>query len=134
MSASASIGKGTTLGTSPDNTTYTPIAELQDCNFPEVDCDDVEVTDYGSSQVVFIPGWDAGQDMSFATFYTKVVYAALIALRRTTKYYKITLPDTSSVMWQGYMKKVGGPIPLKGAIINNSTVKVNSAITFTAAA
>lgn len=133
MSSGGIIGKGTTLANSATSGgTYTAVVELTDVNFPEPVAADVELTHYGSSNSVeeYIAGWINGGDVTFTCNYTTANYAALLALLRTSKFWKITLPDTHTIIFPGYINKIGGAIPNKDRVTNTFTMKVTDLPTY----
>lgn len=133
MSASAGIlGKGTKLEHSADGTTgWAAVAELYDVNLPEFESEEVDFTHYltDNNTKEYKPGWDEGSVLAFEANYTQASYATLLGLRRLSKYWRITFADTSTVTFQGYIKKIGGAAPNKEKVTVKGEIKVTTAPT-----
>jgi hypothetical protein len=129
----AIIGAGTTLGyASSQFGSYTSLAELADAGIPSDTADEAEATHYLSpnTRKEFLAGWlDAGE-VELDLNYTAAQYAALIAILRVTKWWKLTLPDGSLIYYQGWIKKHGGVVPNKERVQIKTTIRVTSAPSF----
>lgn len=134
--SSAIIGKGTTLGYSVvDADSYTTIAELFSVGIPDTEVDEVEVTHYASDNDFkeFVAGWEDGGEVEFELNYEKDEADALIALRGAPMDWKITLPDTSTWIFPGFIKKLGGEIPNQDKVTTKATIRITGVPDFTPA-
>lgn len=133
----AIIGKGTTLGhATTSGGSYTTVSEVIDVNFPEPEAADVETSHYTTANGIneYMPGWVEGGDVEFEVNYNKVEYPLLQAIFKTKLYWKITLPDASTLIFHGYINKLGGPIPNKDRVTNKIKIKVLDIPAFVAGA
>lgn len=139
MAASvAQLGAGTTLGYAafPTPSGYTTCLEVSKVGIPKVTYDEVKVTHYLSANNLheFIAGWGNGNEVQVEANYVKAEMTSLTAIQGVLKTWKITLPDTSTWIFGGFVKEVDGEIPNEDKIMTKFTIKVTGKPTFTAAA
>jgi hypothetical protein len=130
----ALLGIGTTLGhATTSGGTYTTIAAVTEVKPPETEAQSVEITSYDSADIKeYMCGLDEPGETDFTLNFDKTVYAALMGLRRTSLFWKITLPDDSTYAFEGWITKIGTAIPVGDRLTASATIKVNSVVTFTA--
>lgn len=131
MSATAGIiGKGTTLGFGVvASGTYVTIAEVVDVKAPEISVARVDFTNYESpnSTIETLPsGWLEVGDTDVDLTYTHAQKAALDAIIGVLKDFKITLPNTKTIVFTGFISKAGVEIPLKDRIKAPYTVSATT--------
>jgi len=116
----AILGFGCTfgVGNGANPEVFSVFAELNDVNPPEPTGDDEEVTHHGSPDgwKEFIPGLVDAGEASAQLNYKKSDVATILGLFRQRKNYQITLPDGSTWVFTGYLKKMGKKTPLKNKI------------------
>ncbi len=133
MSSSAIIGMSTTLSFSLSSASgYTALTELVETGWPEDVADEVDVTHYlsASSRKEFIAGWIESGEIDLDLNYIKAQMIALYAILRTTYWWKITLADGGTVVFQGHLKSLGAAIPNKDRISTKAKVRVTGPVTF----
>ncbi len=132
------IGFGCTfgVGNGAGPEVFTAFAELADVNPPEITGDDEEVTHHTSPDGYkeFIPGLVDGGEVNVQLNYRKADVATVLALFRVKKNYQIVLPDGSTWVFNGYLKKLGKKTPLKSKMLQDMTFKVNGKPLWTPAA
>src|SRR5687767_13119247 len=125
------IGKGTTLGFSAvPPTTYTPIGtQVVDVNKPGMTWDDVETTHYTTTGGIksFIAGWAEGDVVNVEVNHVAADETVILGLGGLAKTFKITLPDTSSYVFPGYVNQVGGSVPNKDVVKTTLSIKITGA-------
>jgi hypothetical protein len=130
MSASAAIiGNGTTIGYQvypASGSSYTTLGELVDTNTPGEKVDDVEVTNYTSPNThkEFRPGWIEGEDVELETNYLTADQVVVNGIVGVMKTWRITLPDTHTWTWSGYINKRSNAVPNKDKINQKIGIKV----------
>jgi hypothetical protein len=137
MAASSAItGKGATLGYSATSGgSYTLLSEVVDCNIPEITFPGVEKTHYTSdnSRIEKTPtGWGELGDNSVQLNYVKAQTTTLYTLVGQLKWWKLTLSDGSTYVWNGWISKLGHPVPNKDRILQTGAFTNTGDITFTA--
>ena len=129
------IGHGTTfqLGTAT-------FAQVDEINAPEIEVDDVEITNMDSDDGYkeYIPGlidggsigitliFDAGDTTGQGTIKTKVD-------ARATEAFTLTLPTATGAVWtgNGYLKGMSQPVPKDDKIMIETEMKVTGKPTLT---
>jgi len=132
----ATVGYGSTLAFSTDDTTYTPIAQTVDLNGPEPEIGDVKVTNNDSENATHehLPGLIEPGENEFKVVYAKAACNTLYTMfgTRTVYWWKETYPDGAFWKFKGYMKKFGTEAPTEdGAIMNTIGLKLTKKPTFT---
>ena len=129
------IGYTTTVKYGDSNPATTLVGQILDASAPEAQVDSVETTnnDSASGLKEFIPGLQDNGQFTFQALYLKTRETALRALLRATKYWRITLPDSSTYDFQGFITSMGTALPRGENMVNNLTIKITGAVTFTAA-
>lgn len=119
-----------------ESTTWTEVAQIVDIGPPEIEADDIEVSNMTSPEQFkqFDPGWADAGEVEMTIQYTKEAATSLYALFRIPKGFKMTFEDGSSWGFSGYVKKLGGEIDREGVITNTIGVKISGKPAFTAAA
>jgi len=124
----AIIGAGTTLGISPDGTTYTTIGEVYDVKPPHVSMSHVEATHYTSPAFYkeYLAGWLDGGEIEFALNYVTASYATLKTDidARTAYHFKVTLPDTHTWIATGFLTDFSTDVPNQGKVDAKVKIKV----------
>lgn len=127
------IGKGTTLGYSATSGgSYTSILELTEVDPPDPSLMKVDFTNSQSTNVENQPGFSDPGESGFGGNFIKTEYAALDALRGTAKYWKITLRDSSTIVWAGWLDKCAPTVDIKGKVGAKITIVNTLGSTFTA--
>lgn len=135
MAASAGfVGKGVTLGyATTSNGTYTSVAEIISVGKPKINVDRVEFTHSisDSDTKEFKPGWKEGQNTTFRVNYTESGCNALTALEGTQKYWKITMPGSSTFVWLGTVIGTDIPVDIKERVVMEVELSCDGPITYT---
>lgn len=135
MSATSGlIGKGTTLGYSATSGgTYTLLAEVLNVSVPEINVAHVEATHYTSPNN-FIDKksivWQDVNDLNIEVNYTANDTPTLYSLVGTDKYWKITLSDSHTFTFPGFLSKLGAAIPNKDMVKTSLGVTVTGQIVY----
>jgi hypothetical protein len=132
MSASTGIkGFGSTLAGSSLGT----VVEITTIGGPNIEVDDIELTHMASPNGYkeFIGGLIDGGTIDLTINYTKAQITALSAALGVSDTITITLPDTSTWVFGGYVKSLGQETPMGDKISNSITIKASGKPTFTAA-
>lgn len=128
---------GSTLGynTSGAPSVYTQIANLRSFPFPDVETDDLDASHLLSPEKFreWVAGWSDGGTMEAEFIFTGAQYAALIAIIRTKRGWKIQLPPDeeegettgASVTFEGYSKWPKGVVNHEELIIATVEIKVS---------
>lgn len=122
----AIIGKGTTLGYSafPTPSTYTPVAKIKDVAPPKQSVSNAEVTAHDDDSDQNIPGWLSGGEATFEVIYLTATTTALAPLIGVLKSWQITLSDTHTWTFSGYINAYEPNTPLKQGITEKIKIKV----------
>jgi hypothetical protein len=131
MSTTASIiGATTTLGYGAVSMTptYTLLGEVKDVKAPPVKIDTYEATHYNSPNMwkEYLIGWKDGGEVPVECNYLHASATALIALFGVAQAWQITLPDTHTWSFNGYINGYDGDIPNKGVCDLKLKIKVTS--------
>lgn len=129
----ADIGHGTTLA----GATAGAIGKLTNIGGPNESVDDIDVTDMASTDArrEFMAGLIDSGEVSADLIYDKTLYDTVQgALGGTNEAWTITLPDTSTIVCNGYLKANGLAIPMEDKITQAITIKLSGGITVTPAA
>jgi len=125
-----------TVGADPAaaSTGWTAVAEVVDIAPPEVAADDIETTshDNATHDRTYQAGLVDNGESEITCHYDKTAYAALLALVRTEKAFRIKFSDNSAVSWNGYIKGIGTEVDIEGLTTMKLTIKVSGAIVATA--
>lgn len=137
MATEGSIGYGQSLGYSNDGAAYTSVAQTTDFDGPDVSVKAVQITNNDSPNGFHekTPGMGDAGKVTFKCIYKKTIVSALYGLIRATKYWKLTYPDGSTWVCQGFITmgpKVGSP--MEDAEIVDVTLEWSGKPVFTAAA
>ncbi len=136
----AIIGVGATLTYGDDGVTFgSTVSTIMEIEVPDVEVSDVEtshlgITDYTKT---YIAGMIECGEFTVRCHFDKTQHAAIYALLRTTKYWKITVDDAttdSKLIVQGYVKMVKGPTVagVEEIVMTEFTVKCITKPAFTA--
>src|SRR5262245_19356149 len=92
---SGEIGFGTTVafGDSQGGS-YTYVAELTDVTLPNIEVNDVDVTNHGLADLFrdFTPGLGTAGEIKFKMLFDRTAEAVLYALIRTSKWWRVEFP------------------------------------------
>jgi predicted secreted protein len=137
----ASLAKSTKLEYSSSGSTYTDVGELASISelgqfsAPDVDVTTVDTT--GTTRT-FLAGMKTPGTFTFQIFWAKANQTALDAIvtAGTAYYWKVTMPDTSTFIFNGILKSaVVNAIANPDDILTlTGTVLMTTGLTFTAAA
>lgn len=118
-------------------TTWTPVGQIEDIAPPSLEADDIETSNMSNTDRVkrFRAGWLDSGEVEVSSQYAKAVYAALLALVRVKRAWRITFDDTSPItIDDSYIKSLQPPVDREGIAMTDFTIKVSGPITFTPAA
>jgi hypothetical protein len=126
MSTVAQIGMGTSLAYSAvPATTYTTLANITDITMPDPSAPDVKVTNYGTTGAHdFIAGFVDGGTIEVEKEYLPADAITLQGMLRTRKTWKVSLPDVSNFIFEGYINKISGAIPMEDKVTQKFTIKI----------
>lgn len=132
-------GNGATVA---DSTSWTDVATLVDIpNVPQLKADDIDTSHMLTPGQVktFDPGWADAGEVSFTVQYDKTQNAALYALFRQPKGFRVLFPDApgpSGSKWSfdGYINAFSNPVDREGIITTDIAIKVSGQPDFDAAA
>lgn len=112
----------------------TSIAQITSISLPEVSCDDIDVTSMDSTDDAkeFVAGLIDSGSLGLELSYEKSNYSNLLGAVRISDTYTLTFKDGSTLVFTGYLKSVGGDMPVDGKITNSATFKVSGLPVFTA--
>jgi len=118
------VGVGTTLnyGVSGQSTTFaTAIAQVVSISEPTLSAQPVETTLLADTVKSFIPGQYEYGEMTVSLRYAETDTVAVQALFGVQYAWKITKPD-GSLIFDGYIKSLGGEVPEGGGVVNQTIV------------
>jgi hypothetical protein len=132
------IGAGSTIGYSTSlGGTYVTIAEVGKITPPDMTADDVKMSNLDSPLEAheYAAGFTESGEAKIDLNFYKTEAAKCYAQFKIDQFWKITYRDGSTLIWNGYMKMVGGEIPYGDRMSVSAAIKVSSGLpTFTAAA
>lgn len=125
-------GDGATVAAS---TTFTDLAKCRTIGGPDITVGDIEETNLDSADTAteYVPGLIEGGEVTFDMLFTKAQAATAYGLLRTQRGWRYVLSDGSKWEFNGYLKRFGTEGEIKGAIINNGTIKITGKPVYTAA-
>jgi len=132
MAASTGIkGYGTTFAGAALST----VVEVTKLSGPSVEADDIELTHMASPNGYkeFIAGLVNGGAMNLELNYTKAQSTSLLAAVGTNDTFTMTLPDSSTWVFTGYVKSLGQETPMSDKVSNTAAIKISGKPVFTAA-
>lgn len=108
-------------------TASTAIGGITAINGPEIEGEDIDVTDMDSANgfMEFLPGLVDGGEVELELNYDKDEQAVLYALIRTTAAFKIVGSDSSKWDFSGYLKGLGQEYPHDDKISSSATLKIS---------
>lgn len=118
---SGEIGYGTTLGYSTtQNGSYTDVDEVTEITLPNIEINDVDKSHLLSTDYFreFTPGMGNSGEITFKVLFEKVQQAALYALIRTSRWWRVQFPladgESSPSDWKcsGYIKAIQNMNPI----------------------
>lgn len=118
------------------STTWTEFAEITDIKPPEIEADDIETSHMQSPEQFkeFIAGWADAGEVEVTCNFLKTNNAAVYALFRQNKGFRMTFEDGSVWKFNGYIKKFANEVDREKIVTAVATVKVNGKPEFVAAA
>lgn len=117
------IGYGAKLSYSNDGVSYTDCAGVVDVAHPSIKVKKVDMTanDTVNATRIYKPGLGDTDDIEFKLKFDKTLLGVLYGFYRTTKYWKVTVPDagTTDSAWtfQGFISEYGGEIPMDDKVM-----------------
>ncbi len=113
-------------------TNSTAIAGITKVGGPSMEGKDIDVTDMDSTNgfMEFLPGIVNGGEVDLEMNYIKTDFNTNIGLFRTTGSYKLVLPDSANLAFNGYMKKLGLEAPYDDKVGAKSSWKISGKPTF----
>jgi hypothetical protein len=129
-------GYGTSIGYADTaEGSYTTLADVVDITPPEEEVDDIETTTHSSTNKVrtYQGGLIEPGETDVVIQFDKTIYGTLRGLRGAKKFWKITIPDGSTQVFAGYIKKIGPETPLDDIVTVNLTMMVAGDPTYRAA-
>lgn len=110
--------------------TYTAVSSLLTLSIPEIAYDDVEVTklSHTDKAMRFKAGMYNAGEISATAQYFDTEDTTLQGLKGLTAWYKLTFPDGSGSIFQGYLKTLGGKVEMKSVIERNITIKLSGPV------
>ena len=135
------IGIGTTLSylstnnlwngsTNVPSGTFVAVGSLLEVDSPELTADDVQTTsmDVANSTRTYRAGLADAGELSFTIKYFDTTSATLSSRFRITSAWKLTYPDGSGYGFDGYIKTLGGEVPIDDLITQNVTIKLTNTV------
>jgi len=136
------IALGADIAMSTDGgNTYTTlgnVVDVLDSGDADVQDEDVSYLQQPDASMRFAPGLINEGEYKFKIYWNAAKYASARAQIRTSNYFKITWPDkinatNSTELVQGYIKKLGKSLPIKGNMITDIAIKISGQPAFTQA-
>jgi hypothetical protein len=130
----ANIGKGSVLAyTDISPGAYTTVTGMINSNFPTLTISKHDVTTSADTSRQRIQGWKDADDPSFTLLYDKTNYNTIQGLLGTSKTWRITLPDSSTAVFTGFISSIGMPVIHDDALVYTISISLlAAAVTFTA--
>jgi predicted secreted protein len=127
----ATVGYGDT-----SNGTFTALTTVIDINPPGVTVGAIDTTHHTSTSEYKerIAGWKDMGPFALKLQYDKTQHGTLSGLLGTMKYWKVTFPDASTLVFQGFITKIDLSSPLEGIIESDIEITTTGVPTFTAGA
>lgn len=132
MSASTGVkGYGSTIAGSALST----VVEVTKIGGPNLKADSIELTHMTSDNRFreYISGLLEGGEVSLELNYTKAQCAAIATALGTTDTFTLTLSDSSTWVFTGFINALGQETPHDGKISNTAGIQVSGKPVFTAA-
>jgi predicted secreted protein len=136
----ASLAKSTKLEYSASGSSYTDVGELASISeIGQFSAPDVDVTtvDTTGTNRTFLAGMKTPGTFTFQVYWVKTLQTAMdtIVTAGTAYYWKVTMPDTSTFVFNGILKSatvnaIGNP---DDVLTLTGTVLMTTGLTFTAA-
>lgn len=131
----AIIGKGCVIGFGTARAgPFTDFVELKDLIPPVGKVPKVEATHHlsPSNTAEFLSAvWKEYDEATFVLNFKKTRYTEVNNILGSSKFFKITLPDSSYFTWPGHVSEVGPATPLKDVMLINCKISVNGAVLYT---
>ena len=136
------IGLGADFAMSTDGgSTYNSLGHIVDViDGPEAEAEDKDVSylQQPDASMRFAAGLINEGECKIKIFWSASNFATARAQIRTANYWKVTWNDkvsatNSTLVFQGFLKRLGNSVPLKDNMITDLTVKVSGPPTFTQA-
>jgi hypothetical protein len=136
------IGRGTKVQLGSETSTsataataYTDIAEIVDVNGPNIEVNDIEMTNADSpgNFEQYEPGTNNPGEVEVVANYTKAQYSTSMGLIGTKRRWRLLFTDNSNLLYDGYIKGLGTAAPLKDKVSATTTIKIASQPTFATA-
>jgi len=131
-------GLGSSVGYSAtEEGALTDVAGILKVKTPETAAQDVAVPAAldGDGHKGHLPGSDDSSECTFSVAYASAAHAALVALRRLTKWWTVELPDGGKAKGPGYVSKVvKGELDADAYVTTDVTIQPSGAWEFVPAA
>lgn len=118
------------------DSTYEDIAEVVSTDGPHMETTVSPSWHLGSTSGVktFLPGLVDPGELACVLRFTKAQHNTFVGYLRSSKPWKVTLADGSTITFSGFFKTLGAPVAADDDTINcEYAIKVTGAVTFTAA-
>jgi hypothetical protein len=120
---------------------YTSLAQVMDVPLPELDIDEVEISNQdspigasGRPVSEFMPTWANPGEIELELLYTKDAFNTLNGLNGVTKHWEVELADGSTAEFDGWIKKPSVTSELKGKVNAKTSIRATGEVAFTPAA
>lgn len=131
----ATHGYGTTIKYGDADPAATPLGQITSEPRVTETTEEADVSNHDSTAgwKDFLPGL-TDVTLEFECLFLKTRQTIIAGLRRTVKHWLVTIPDGSTIKFQGFITSFGTASPLAGGATNTVSIRVTGAVTFTAAA
>lgn len=122
------------FGATLSGATFGTVGQITKLSLPGIDAGEIDVTTMDSVEKwkEFIASLKDAGELSVDVLYTDSQYGALLdAIGGDNEDWTITLPDGATFVCAGFLKSVGGEVPMDGAIANALGIRLSGKPTFT---
>lgn len=126
------VAYGLTVGYSADAVTYTAVADVEDCDIEgdKTDAPDITTNSSTSACRTFTPGLHDPGNFKFKQLYTTANYTAMTALYRAVRSWKVTINDTHTCIFQGFISAMPLVLHMSDPMMMDVTIKISGPITY----
>lgn len=119
------LGKGTTIGhASAQAGPFTAFAKVMGVKPPPTKVGKAETTCFDDAAEQFIPAFISAGEGEFKLLYQTATTTTAYALVGVLTWFQITLPDTHTWTFQGFIDDYAPDVPLKEGIVENVKITV----------